>query len=56
VTVCLDHARGLGFRRMVLDVVPHRKRAIALYEAFGFTHTAPIHQYPFDMIALARDL
>jgi ribosomal protein S18 acetylase RimI-like enzyme len=56
VAACLDHARALGFGRMVLDVAPYRTGAIALYNAFGFTASAPIHEYPFDMLALARDL
>jgi GNAT superfamily N-acetyltransferase len=56
VAACLDHARSLDFGRMVLDVVPFRTGAITLYKSFGFTDTAPIHEYPFDMIALARDL
>ena len=56
VGACLDHARDLGFARMVLDVVPYRRRAIALYRSFGFVDTDPIHKYPFVMVALARDL
>jgi ribosomal protein S18 acetylase RimI-like enzyme len=56
VGACLDHARGLGYERMVLDVVPYRMHAIALYRSFGFTETESIHEYPFEMVALARDL
>jgi carbonic anhydrase len=56
VAACLDHARALGFERMVLDVVPYRDRAIALYRSFGFVDTEAIHEYPFEMLALARDL
>jgi putative acetyltransferase len=52
----MDAARELGFARMVLDVVPARTGAIALYEGLGFTPTAPIHEYPFPMAFLARDL
>jgi carbonic anhydrase len=49
-------ARDLGFRRMVLDVVPERTNAIALYRSLGFTATEPTHEYPFAMAYLARDL
>jgi ribosomal protein S18 acetylase RimI-like enzyme len=56
VAACLDHARALGFGRMVLDVAPYRTGAIALYKSFGFTDTDAIHEYPFDMVSLARDL
>jgi ribosomal protein S18 acetylase RimI-like enzyme len=51
-----DRARGLGFRRMVLDVVPERTGAIALYQSLGFTGCAPLHDYPFPMVCLGRDL
>jgi ribosomal protein S18 acetylase RimI-like enzyme len=57
VAACLDHARdALGFRRMVLDVAPYRSGAIALYRSFGFADAPAVHEYPFDMVALARDL
>ena len=52
----MDAARGLGFTRMALDVVPERTGALALYRALGFTATEPIHEYPFAMVALARPL
>lgn len=52
----MDAARELGFTRMVLDVVPQRTGAIALYEGIGFTPAAPIHEYPFPMVPLARRL
>jgi carbonic anhydrase len=56
VDAALTHARALGYRRMVLDVVPYRARAIALYRAFGFGDIAPIHDYPFDILAMGREL
>jgi ribosomal protein S18 acetylase RimI-like enzyme len=56
VTHCLDHARALGFTRMVLDVAPYRTGAIELYRSFGFEPTDPIHEYPFEMVPLARAL
>jgi GNAT superfamily N-acetyltransferase len=52
----LDHARGLGYARMILEVVPYRTRAIALYRSLAFVETAPIHDYPFPVLALVRDL
>jgi putative acetyltransferase len=52
----MDAARELGFARMVLDVVPTRTGALALYERLGFTETEPIHEYPFAMVPLARIL
>jgi GNAT superfamily N-acetyltransferase len=56
VEASLEHARTLGFTRMVLDVAPFRAGAIALYESTGFAASAPVHEYPFDMLAFARDL
>jgi GNAT superfamily N-acetyltransferase len=56
VEASLQHARALGFTRMVLDVAPFRGGAIALYESTGFVASGPIHEYPFDMLAYARDL
>ena len=52
----MDAARSLGFTRMALDVVPERTGAVALYRALGFTETAPTHNFPFEMVALARPL
>ena len=52
----MDAARDLGFTRMILDVVPTRAVAIALYRGLGFTDTAPEHDYPFEMVFLARRL
>ncbi|MDZ4827652.1 MAG: GNAT family N-acetyltransferase [Actinomycetota bacterium] len=52
----LAHARELGFTRMVLDVVPSRTGAIALYQSLGFVRISPFHDYPFEMVAFAKDL
>ena len=41
---------------MALDVVPERTAAIALYRSLGFRDTAPLHEYPFPMVFLAREL
>jgi putative acetyltransferase len=52
----IDTARDLGFRHMTLDVVPQRIHAVALYRSLGFVDAPPIHDYPFAMVSLARDL
>ena len=49
-------ARELGFRRMILDVVPERTGAIRLYRSLGFVDAPPAHEYPFPMVPLGRDL
>jgi carbonic anhydrase len=56
VAACIEHARGMGFGRMILDAAPYRERAITLYRSFGFEDASPIHTYPFEMVSLARDL
>jgi ribosomal protein S18 acetylase RimI-like enzyme len=52
----LRAARDLGFTRMVLDVVPSRTRAIELYLSLGFVEIPAFHDYPFEMVAFAREL
>lgn len=52
----MDAARELGFTRMILDVVPERDHALALYRSLGFVETPPAHEYPFAMMFLGRDL
>ena len=49
-------AADLGFTRMILDVVPTRTTAIALYRSMGFEDAALMHEYAFPMVGLARDL
>jgi ribosomal protein S18 acetylase RimI-like enzyme len=56
VAACLDRARAMGFTEMVLDVAPYRERAIALYRSFGFVDAPAVHEYPFEMVPLARNL
>ena len=52
----MDAARRLGFRRMLLDVIPVRTRAIALYESLGFVEVAATHEYAFPMRFFGREL
>lgn len=52
----LVHARALGYRRMLLDVLPSRARPLALYGSLGFTSTPSVHEYAFEMISLGIDL
>jgi putative acetyltransferase len=52
----MDEARRLGFERMILDVLPSRTGAIALYRSLGFVEVPPEHEYAFPMIFLGRDL
>jgi ribosomal protein S18 acetylase RimI-like enzyme len=52
----MNAARDLGFRRMILDVVPERTAAIRLYRSLGFVDAPPAHEYPFPMVPLGRDL
>jgi len=52
----MDEARALGCTRMLLDVLPQRAGAIALYHDLGFVEVPPIHEYAFPMVFLGRDL
>ena len=52
----MSHARTLGFARMLIDVVPSRVGALAMYRSLGFTAVAPTHSYPLEMVFLGRDL
>ncbi|MGH8976542.1 MAG: GNAT family N-acetyltransferase [Acidimicrobiia bacterium] len=52
----MDEARRSGFRRMLLDVLPQRTGAIALYRSLGFVDVPAIHEYAFPMVFLGRDL
>ncbi len=49
-------ARELGYRRVVLDVVPERTAAIALWIGLGFRSCPPYRQYPCPMEFMAMDL
>jgi ribosomal protein S18 acetylase RimI-like enzyme len=52
----VDVARARGFARMLLDVIPIRTRAIALYESLGFERVPPHHEYAFEVVAMAKEL
>lgn len=52
----LDLANSLGYRSVVLDVIPERRGAISLYERFGFTPIAPYADYGRPMVFLGRPL
>lgn len=52
----IDAAHDLGFTKMLCDVAPSRTHAIAMYRALGFTDAPPAHEYPFEMVFLAREL
>jgi ribosomal protein S18 acetylase RimI-like enzyme len=53
---CIERAAQLGYERVVLDVVPSRTGAIALYHSLGFTQIEPYDEYPFPMVFLGRDV
>lgn len=46
VAAILRRAGEMGYRRMVLDTLPAMTAAIALYEDFGFSTTAPYWGHP----------
>jgi ribosomal protein S18 acetylase RimI-like enzyme len=52
----MDEARGLGFTRMLLDVLPVRTQAIRLYRSLGFVEVPATHDYAFPMVFMGRDL
>lgn len=56
VDASLDAARSLGFSRMVLDVVPYRTGAIALYRSADFRDGPHVVDHPICTVPLERDL
>ena len=63
VQTLLDHARGVGRRRVTLDVAADNARAIGFYERVGFTRTGRTGELPhqpgvteFEMELVLRDL
>ena len=50
------HARVLGYRRIVLDVLAERTGARRLYESHGFAPIEPYTDYGRPMVFLGRDV
>jgi len=42
----IDFARGAGYRKMVLDTLPHLAAAIGMYGQMGFAKTKPYYENP----------
>ncbi len=40
ITKCLETAAGLGFSQVYLETMPELKKAVSVYEKFGFTYLA----------------
>ena len=38
INLCMDTARAKGFKRMYIETMPELKRAISVYEKFGFEY------------------
>ncbi|WP_377640335.1 GNAT family N-acetyltransferase [Oryzobacter terrae] len=56
VATALDHARGEGYRRVVLDVADENARAAAFYERLGFRATGASGAMPWDPTVTEREL
>ncbi len=52
----LDHARGAGYRRVVLEVADENGRAAAFYERLGFRATGATGSMPWDPTVTEREL
>ena len=52
----IGRARALGYRRAVLDVMPQRAAAVALWARVGFRRCPPYRAYPFPMEFMGLDL
>jgi GNAT superfamily N-acetyltransferase len=52
----LDEAHDLGYVRVVLDVLPSRRRALALWRSVGFAEVDPYRSYPIPMVFMGRAL
>jgi ribosomal protein S18 acetylase RimI-like enzyme len=52
----LDEACRLGYRSVVLDVLPTRTRARALWTSVGFEEIEPYRVYPLQMVFMGQVL
>jgi ribosomal protein S18 acetylase RimI-like enzyme len=52
----LEQAHALGYQRVVLDVLPSRTRARALWASVGFEEIEPYRSYPTPMVFMGRAL
>jgi ribosomal protein S18 acetylase RimI-like enzyme len=52
----LDEARNLGYVSVVLDVLPSRRRALALWTSVGFAEVDPYRSYPIPIVFMGRVL
>jgi ribosomal protein S18 acetylase RimI-like enzyme len=50
------HAKAVGAKQLVLDVLPSRYQVIAWYERVGFTEIPPYEQLPMPMVFLGKPL
>jgi ribosomal protein S18 acetylase RimI-like enzyme len=59
VSACLDRARAVGKRRMVISTDPRMTTAHRLYERFGFTRLPERDWSPMagiDLLVYSREL
>ncbi len=54
VSTLMDVARTLGYRDVLVDVVPQRLAAVRLYERLGFVQTEPFRQYEVHEMVFLR--
>lgn len=52
----LQEGKKLGYSVMVLEVLPSRSKAVALYVSMGFFKRDKLHHYHFPVVAYQRDL
>jgi GNAT superfamily N-acetyltransferase len=54
--VMIDRAVALGYRRVLVDVMPERRAAIAFWERLAFAPCKPYRDYAFPMVFMERRL